>query len=76
MLGIVVDSLVVESATYAEEADESPSGRKILDLLDTIGSNTLRHEELKQLTLSAAFVIRTGEFTPYMNICLVAGVPF
>lgn len=38
VLGVVVESLVVESATYAEEADESPVGRKILHLLGTIES--------------------------------------
>lgn len=32
--------------------------------------------ELKELSKQAKFVIRTGEFTPYPNILLRAGVSF
>jgi len=35
------------------------------------------HEEFKQKYVSKAkFVVRTGEYTPYANVALVAGVPF
>jgi D-ribose pyranase len=37
---------------------------------------TISHEELKEKTRQARAVIRTGEFTPYANIILVAGVVF
>ena len=76
VLRVVLEALVVESATYAREADESRTEPKIAQLLGSVTSTTVSHEELKQLTQSASFVIRTGEFTPFMNICLVAGVPF
>ena len=76
VLRVVLEALVVESATYAREADESRSEPKVGELLGSVTSTTVSHEELKQLTQSASFVMRTGEFTPFMNICLVAGVPF
>ena len=37
---------------------------------------TVSHEELKQLSARAKAVVRTGEFTPYANIVLCAGVVF
>lgn len=36
----------------------------------------VRHEELKRLTTDAKAFVRTGEFTPYANVVLVAGVVF
>ena len=34
------------------------------------------HEAFKKITAGAVAVVRTGEFTPYANIILVAGVVF
>ena len=34
------------------------------------------HAELLRITAGAAAIVRTGEFTPYANVVLVAGVPF
>jgi D-ribose pyranase len=34
------------------------------------------HHELKRLTAEAKALVRTGEFTPYANVVLVAGVAF
>lgn len=34
------------------------------------------HAEFKEITKKARAVVRTGEFTPYSNIILVAGVLF
>jgi D-ribose pyranase len=34
------------------------------------------HEEFKERTKNAKAVVRTGEFTPYSNVILVAGVLF
>jgi D-ribose pyranase len=36
----------------------------------------IAHDELKVLTRRARAVVRTGEFTPYANVILVAGVVF
>ena len=40
------------------------------------GLEYISHEEFKQLTRHAKAVVRTGEFTPYANVVLVAGVVF
>lgn len=40
------------------------------------GLEYISHEEFKQLTRQAKAVVRTGEFTPYANVVLVAGVVF
>jgi D-ribose pyranase len=34
------------------------------------------HEEFKARTAAARAVVRTGEFTPYANVILIAGVTF
>jgi D-ribose pyranase len=34
------------------------------------------HDQFKDLTHRAAAIIRTGDFTPYTNVILVAGVVF
>lgn len=34
------------------------------------------HSQFKELTRQAAAIIRTGEFSPYANVILVAGVVF
>ena len=40
------------------------------------GLETVPHEELKRLARGARAVVRTGEFTPYANVILHAGVVF
>jgi D-ribose pyranase len=47
--------------------------RKVLSGVQT---KLISHEELKALTNKAKAVIRTGEFTPYANVVLEAGVVF
>lgn len=39
-------------------------------------ASSVTHEQLKQLVKRCAFVVRTGEATPYANVILRAGVPF
>jgi D-ribose pyranase len=45
-------------------------------MLQEIPIETISHAEFKNRTASARAVVRTGEFTPYANIILVAGVVF
>lgn len=40
------------------------------------GPRYVPHEELKRLSAEARAVVRTGEFTPYANVILLAGVVF
>jgi D-ribose pyranase len=74
-LSVVLDDLHIEKAIVADELlTVSPimydEIRKIIpeEMLETIP-----HVEFKQKTAESKAVIRTGEFTPYANVILVAG---
>jgi D-ribose pyranase len=77
-LRVVLTEMQVERAVIASEMLEvSPTVyQAIKALLGETPIDTLPHESFKQQTRSARAVIRTGEFTPYANIILVAGVVF
>ncbi len=77
-LGVVLREMQVERAIVAEEMlDVSPGiYRGIQDLLGDVPIETVTHLTFKEQTRSARAVVRTGEFTPYANIILVAGVVF
>lgn len=77
-LEVVLEELQVESAVLAEEVfPKSPQmAERIMSLLKSIPIERVPHEEFKVRTSQAKAVIRTGEFTPYANIILVAGVTF
>lgn len=77
-LRVVLTEMQVERAIVASEMPEvSPTVYQAIKvLLGQIPIDTLPHESFKQQTHSARAVIRTGEFTPYANIILVAGVVF
>ena len=48
----------------------------IKEKLPDVEGKYLPHEELKKMSAKCRFAIRTGEFTPYPNIILTAGVAF
>ena len=77
-LKTVLSELQVESAIVAEEmTSASPDVYQgIIDLMGSTPINIVSHEAFKNRSASAAAVIRTGEFTPYANIILIAGVVF
>lgn len=77
-LGAVLREMQVERAIVAEEMlDVSPSiYEAIVNLLGDLPIETVTHLILKEQTRSARAVVRTGEFTPYANVILVAGVVF
>jgi D-ribose pyranase len=77
-LRVVLTEMEVEQAIVAEEMiDASPQVYEaIKDLLGDIPIELVTHFMFKEETRSARAVIRTGEFTPYANIILVAGVVF
>lgn len=74
----ILDEAVMEGYTIADEiVDKNPS------LLDYIRKNLVEaeetmipHDELKAMSANIKFAVRTGEFTPYPNIILRAGVAF
>lgn len=74
VLDAVLAELVVERSSIATEAN---SGLQMLFRQRKIGTlTTLPHTDFKQITAQARAVVRTGEFTPYANICLWSGVAF
>jgi D-ribose pyranase len=77
-LGTILTELEVETAVVAEEMlTASPHiNEAILTLLGNVPVETIPHETFKERTRLATAVVRTGEFTPYANIILIAGVVF
>lgn len=77
-LRVVLEEMQIESVFVAEETGQrSPQIMTAIgDLLPGIPIQTVSHNELKDKTGRARAVVRTGEFTPYANIILVAGVVF
>lgn len=77
-LRVVLTEMQVERAIVAEEMLKvSPDlYAATKELLGGVPTETVTHLMLKERTRSARAVIRTGEFTPYANIILVAGVVF
>ena len=74
----LLEDLAVESVVIATEQSKiSPEFNK--ELMSALGSIPIRevpHIEFKRMTQDARAVIRTGEFTYYANIIIVAGVAF
>ncbi|WP_124054045.1 D-ribose pyranase [Arcanobacterium ihumii] len=80
VLDAVRKEIVIEGITLADEARNSVTEHWIDERFKSDdlaqGIKYVSHEELKQLVSDAAFVIRTGETTPYANVLLRSGVPF
>ena len=78
VLAAVLSELQVEQAIVATEAcPDAPATRP--DWCAGLPAGAVRavpHAELKAMCSRARAVVRTGEFTPYMNIVLVSGVVF
>jgi D-ribose pyranase len=75
VLSGLLEELVVEGATAAEEVERNHRSYEILvTRLPDLGF--VPHEELKRMVPAAKLVIRTGEATPYSNVILRCGVPF
>ena len=74
----VLTEMHVEQAIVAEEMlDASPQVYKALkELLGDVPIETVTHLVFKERTRSARAVVRTGEFSPYANAILTAGVAF
>lgn len=77
VLDALLDELVVETYTLAEENDAFPTSSVIRDREHRMGTReAVSHEDLKTRVAGCAFVVRTGENTPYANVILRCGVPF
>jgi D-ribose pyranase len=76
VLSGILEELVVEGATAAEETEaQNPRSYELLrsQLPDL---DLVPHEELKRMVAGAKLVVRTGEATPYSNVVLRCGVSF
>jgi len=74
-LEVVLGEMYVEKAFVSEDIlVKSPQiYQGIRTQLDDIPVEAIPHTEFKQMTGSTKAIIRTGEFTPFANIILVAG---
>ena len=78
----VMDALLTEAAVegcyLAEEIHENNPQLHayIKEKLGNVEYEYMPHDELKELSKKVRFAIRTGEFTPYPNVILRAGVVF
>ncbi|GMA58891.1 D-ribose pyranase [Alicyclobacillus sacchari] len=77
VLEAVLLELVVEDFLAADElATRDPSLVQQLRLTISSQGRWVSHDTLKRTLSDVRAVIRTGEFTPYLNVILVAGVAF
>jgi D-ribose pyranase len=78
VLSAVLDETVIEHYYIAEEIIEKNDHllQFIKESLPGIENEMIPHNELKEKTKNIKFAVRTGEFTPYPNIILRAGVSF
>lgn len=78
VLDTVLAEMVVEGATVsAEVAEISPDVLDALrERLPGIEIELVPHVEFKQRTRAARAFVRSGEFTPYANVILQAGVAY
>lgn len=78
VLDTVLAEMVVEGATVsAEVADHSPEVlQQLRDRLPGIEIELIPHVEFKKRTHAARAFVRSGEFTPYANVILHAGVAY
>jgi D-ribose pyranase len=78
VLDAVLSELQVESAVLAGELEQG-NPALFAQMKDTLAPATVEtqpHEAFKALCAGARAVVRTGEFTPYCNVILRAGVVF
>ncbi|WP_221352764.1 D-ribose pyranase [Streptomyces beigongshangae] len=77
VLAGLLDELVVEGATAAEEVREAnPEASALLAGHFPTTLAHVSHEELKALSAGARLIVRTGEARPYANVLLRCGVFF
>lgn len=78
VLDTVLAEMVVEGATVsAEVAEVSPEVLEALrQRLPGIEIDLIPHTEFKTRTQQARAFVRSGEFTPYANVILHAGVAY
>ncbi len=78
VLAAVLAEMQVERALIADEF--APANAAVhAELMRQLGHTpvmTMSHEHFKEATRGARAIVRTGEFSPYANVILRAGVTF
>ena len=74
-LKVVLQEMHIEQAFVSEEVmTVSPEiYESICALLGGVPVKSIPHHDFKAMTASAKAIVRTGEFTPYANVILMAG---
>ncbi len=73
---IILDAGAFEGYVIASESSTSAPVRDLAPELAGLAPTIVDHEEFKRRVPDAHLVVRTGEFTPFANIGLVAGTTF
>lgn len=78
VMDAVLDEVCVERYTLAGEIEENNPAllAYLQEKLAGLPCEKMPHEELKKACAALKFAIRTGEFSPYPNVILHAGVVF
>lgn len=78
VLAAVLSEMAVESAVIADELAPNNPGvhAELCRQLAQTPMSTTSHEEFKAATRTARAIVRSGEFSPYANVILRAGVVF
>ena len=78
IMDAVLEETEVEFYTLAEEiVEKNPKlYAYIKEKLPDTDNEMIPHTDLKKMSENVRFAVRTGEFTPYPNIILRAGVAF
>ena len=78
VMDAILEEAVVEGYTIAEEIQEKNPRLLgyIRGKLSGAEETMITHTELKKMSENVRFAVRTGEFTPYPNVILRAGVAF
>ena len=78
VMDAILDEAVVEGYTIAEEIQEKNPRLLgyIREKLPQVEETMITHTQLKEMSKNVRFAVRTGEFSPYPNIILRAGVAF
>ena len=78
VLAAVLAEMQIEGAVIADELAPANPGvhSELRRQLGDTPVSTLSHEQFKIATRGARAIVRTGEFSPYANVILRAGVVF
>jgi len=78
VLAAVLAEMQVEGALIADEfaPRNAPVHAELMRQLGHTPVSTVSHQHFKTLTKEARAIVRTGEFSPYANVILRAGVVF